>query len=211
MQQVESLIREFQAKGLGGQLLYEPDQPLNNIELERLSRELRPYRLERDATGLLLLMSPTSKSSARVNNLICHFLTEWALASGQGTVYGPDTGFQLADTSVRSPDAAWLNEEVLQARSSEGTSDPTGFVQGCPVFVVEVISPSDSLRSQHKKMEMWMRNGARLGWLIDPVDEAVWIYRPSAEPEMRAGFDRSLSGEGVLPGFELDLRRLRVG
>ncbi len=202
------IVERWQTLGLGGQWLFAPESPLSDAELERLSDELKPYRLERDSDGHIVIMSPTSSRYGLATQALILVLGTWAEADATGIAWGPDTGFTLPDGSMRSPDAAWL----LRARWDALTAEQQdGFALICPDFVVEVRSPRDSVRSQQTKMEMWLSNGVRLGWLIDPVDEAAYIYRPSAEPEALAGFDRSLSGEGVLPGFALDLRRLRVG
>lgn len=201
------IVERWQAQGLGGQWLFAPEAPLSDAELERLSDEMKPYRLERDSDGHIVFMSPTSTRFSIVTSLLNAQLSAWAQHDGSGLAFGSDAGFTLPDSSMRSPDAAWLLLARWQALSA---SSQEGFARICPDFVVEVRSPRDTIKSQHAKMQMWLANGARLGWLIDPVDEAVWIYRPGAQPEALAGFDRSLSGEAVLPGFTLDLRRLRV-
>ncbi len=203
----QGIVELWQSYGLGGQWFFAPESPLSDAELERLSDELKPYRLERDSHGHIVVMSPTSTRYSTVTSQLNAQLGAWAQEDGSGVVYSSDAGFTLPDGSMRSPDAAWLLRSRWQALTAQ---DQDGFARICPDFIVEVRSPSDTIKSQQSKMEMWLSNGARLGWLIDPVDETNWIYRPGATPEVLLGFDRKLSGEGVLSGFELDLGRMRV-
>jgi Uma2 family endonuclease len=208
MGDVAEVLEAITNTGIPGSFMFEPERPITDHELESLSRQLRPYRFERDSDGHLLIMSPTSLRSARVSNLLAHFITSWALDTGLGTAFGANAGFKLPDGSLRSPDAAWI---VLSPEAQADPASEVEYVKGCPDFVVEVRSPRDTIKSQKTKMQMWLRNGARLAWLIDPVDERVWVYQPD-QPEVELqGFDRTLSEETVLPGFTLDLNRLRVG
>jgi Uma2 family endonuclease len=208
MDEVPEVINLFRKNGLNGNLLFEPDSPFSDTELELLSREMRPFRLERDSEKRILVMSPTSTAYGRVTMRLSRMLDEWTEQEGSGICFGTDAGFTLPDKSVRAADVAWLSRARWY---SLPPNDQDGFAKICPDFVVEVRSPTDTIKSQKTKMEMWLRNGARLAWLIDPVDERVWVYQPD-QPEVELqGFDRTLSGEPVLPGFTLDLSRLRVG
>ncbi|HUM47898.1 MAG TPA: Uma2 family endonuclease [Chitinophagales bacterium] len=64
-------------------------------------------------------------------------------------------------------------------------------------------SPSDSLKQLKAKMIEWMENGCRLAWLVNPEDQQVIIYRKDGSIEKKS-FNEVISGEDVLPGFELD-------
>ena len=112
----------------------------------------------------------------------------------------------MLDGSVRSPDAAWLSKEKY-AQLTEAQRQK--FPPVCPEFVVEVRSPSDGLAALRRKMEDYLANGVQLGFLLDPTAEAATVYRPGQAPEELAGFGRELSGEAVLPGFQLNLRFIR--
>ena len=101
----------------------------------------------------------------------------------------------------RSPDASWVSRERWEALTPE---QKRKFPPLCPDFVVELRSPTDSIREVREKMQEYMENGARLGWLIDPQTQIVEIYRAGREVEVLQS-PSTLSGEDVLPGFVLDV------
>ena len=129
----------------------------------------------------------------------------WAEGDGTGEAFDSSAGFTLPNGAVRSPDASW----VLKSRLSELPDEQKqhGFALISPDFVVELRSPSDSFAAVRRKMEEYIENGVRLGWLIDTMDirRRVYVYRPGAEVEVLEGPD-SLSGDPELPGFTLDLQ-----
>ncbi len=126
----------------------------------------------------------------------------WAEEYG-GEAHGADTNVRLPDGSRVRPDAFWLSPEQV---SELPPISAGGAVTVCPAFVVEIRSRSDRLSPLMDKMERYIANGARLGWLIDPYRRQVRIYRPGAEPELLED-PETLSGEPALPGFEFDARR----
>ena len=126
----------------------------------------------------------------------------WNRQAKTGVVFDSLTAFYLPDGSTRSPDVAWINRERWDGLTER---EQEQFPPVCPDFVIELLSPSDSLNSTKKKMqEVWMANGCRLAWLIDPKTETTHIFRANGEIQL-AGFDKPLSGEEVLAGFELTL------
>jgi Uma2 family endonuclease len=121
-----------------------------------------------------------------------------------GKAFDSSTGFILPNGATRSPDASWVSRDRWEALTPEQTGT---FANICPDFVVELRSPSDTLGSLQAKMQEYMDNGARLGWLIDPQNRRVEIYRQGKEVEVLEN-PNELSGEGVLPGFVLNLHRI---
>ena len=124
--------------------------------------------------------------------------------TGNGEAFDSSGGFILPNGALRSPDASW----VLKSRLAELTEEQKdGFPHICPDFVIELRSESDSLASVRRKMEEYLANGTRLGWLIDSIDRRhrVYVYRQGVEVEVLEG-PESISGEPELPGFTLDLR-----
>ncbi len=119
---------------------------------------------------------------------------------------GSSAGFTLPDKSVRSPDTAWLSNEKWEALSLE---ERKKFGHVSPDFVVEVMSPSDDLPFLQNKMEMWIKNGVQLGWLIGTEEKAAYIYRADGSINKINSFNHILRGENVLPGFSFDLSILR--
>jgi Uma2 family endonuclease len=180
------------------------DRPITDDELLRLSAENDSLRLERDANGELIVMSPTGTGGGRVESRVYLALGNWAVADGRGEAYGPNTGFKLPDSSVRAADAAWMSSQRWDALDAE---ELKRFARTCPEFVIEVRSESDRLAPLQKKMQMWIANGADLAWLIDPIEKSVTIYRTGDQPEHLA-HPTSVQGTGPIAGFELAMSRI---
>ncbi len=157
-------------------------------------------RIERNAMGDITLMPPAyPETSDRNSELNCQ-LRGWAKRDGTGVAYDATGGFTLPNGAERSPDASWISKDRLAALSPE---QRTGFWQICPDFVAELRSATDRLSPLPKKMEEYLANGARLGWLIDPEPRHVYIYR-TGKPVERLDDPPTVAGDPVLPGFLLD-------
>jgi Uma2 family endonuclease len=131
-------------------------------------------------------------------------LTQWAWQDGTGVTFGSSGGFILPNGAMRAPDAAWVLRSRLAPLSAEQKQK---FLPLCPDFVVEIRSPSGRLSTAQAKMQEYIDNGARLGWLIDPFSCVVYVYRPN-QPVERLENPAAISGDPVLPGFVLDLQRI---
>ena len=180
---------------------------MSNEEFFRFCRENPELKIERKANGDIEVMSPTGFQTGKINLVINGYLFEWYQKKAIGEVVGTDTGFTLPNGAMRSPDAAWVSEERVSKIPEE---DKKTFPHVCPDFVVKLKSSSDRLKVLQDKMHEWIANGCRLGWLIVPEEEQVYIYQKDGAVDEVQGFDQKLSGEDVLPGFELDLRGLRI-
>ncbi|MEO0854544.1 MAG: Uma2 family endonuclease [Cyanobacteria bacterium J06648_11] len=161
----------------------------------------RDLRLERTANGELIVSPPTGGESSRRNIKIGRYLDEWTDGYG-GVCFDSSSGFELPNGATRAPDAAWVSQERWGALTPD---EKEGFVPLCPDFVVELRSRTDRLSVLRDKMREYVDNGARLGWLIDPQERRVEIYRSDREVEILEQPEQ-LSGEDVLPGFTLSLR-----
>jgi len=162
-------------------------------------------RLEKTAQGELIVNPPTGWETGERNRSITGQLDRWYEANeGLGKAFDSSTGFILLNGAIRSPDASWVSRERWERLTPEQKET---FAQVCPDFVVELRSSSDSLQDLQGKMREYLENGARLGWLIDPQNRTVEIYRPGATVEVLDN-PSQLSGEQVLPGFQLNLRRI---
>jgi Uma2 family endonuclease len=164
----------------------------------------RDLRIERDANGVLVLMAPVGGASSTRNLELCRQLANWAQRDGSGVAFDSSVGFILPNGAMRSPDAAWLRRERWDALKPE---EREKFVPLCPEFVVELRSPSDRLPVLQRRMRELMRNGAQLGWLLDPRRRSVHVYR-TGQAVQTLLVPSSLSGEPLLPGFVLDLRSI---
>ncbi|MEH1960732.1 MAG: Uma2 family endonuclease [Nostoc sp.] len=165
----------------------------------------RDLRLERTAKGELIVNPPTGWETGRRNSSISGELYLWWRNAGEpGEAFDSSTGFILPNSATRSPDASWVSGERWEALTSEQKGT---FANICPDFVVELRSSSDTLKSVKDKMREYIDNGARLGWLINPQQRRVEIYRLAKDVEVLEN-PAELSGEVVLPGFVLNLRRV---
>ena len=180
------------------------ERPMTDEELMRFCAENETARVERDAKGELIVMSPTGSEGSGWNSEIITDLNLWARQDGRGKVFDSNGGFTLPDGSMRAPDAAWVSLRRWNALSRE---DQKRFAPICPEFVIEVRSETDRLPDLQAKMEMWIANGAEVAWLIDPLEKAVSIYRPGEQPEVLAQ-PTSVQGTGPIAGFELVLARI---
>src|SRR6266516_3216774 len=161
----------------------------------------RDLRIERTAEGDIIIMAPEAGSSGRGGSELVFLFEQWARRDGTGQVFGSSTGFNLPNGATRSPDVAWVRNERLDALTEE---EWQRFLPLCPDFVLELRSPSDRMTILQKKMEEYRDNGAQLGWLLDPVNKRVHVYRPGAEVEVLE-HPASVNGEPVLRGFVLDV------
>ncbi len=174
-------------------------------QFEALAVANRDLRLERTAQGELIVNPPTGGESGARNLSITGQLNRWYEEHEElGEAFDSSTGFRLPNGSDRSPDASWVSRERWEALTPKQRK---GFVPLCPDFVVELRSESDSLTKLQAKMQEYIDNGARLGWLIDPLNRKVEIYRRGVAVEVLEN-PSDLSGEDVLPGFVLNLRRV---
>jgi Uma2 family endonuclease len=161
-------------------------------------------KFERTATGELLIMSPTGGESGHRNADITIDLGLWNRQTQLGLSFDSSTGFKLPNGAERSPDAAWVRRDRWEALTLE---QQRKFPPLAPDFVVELRSASDDLDTLQTKMQEYLDNGVLLGWLINPQDQQVEIYRLGQPVELLQS-PQTLSGEAVLPGFSLDLSRI---
>ena len=161
-------------------------------------------RIERTAGGELEIMPPVDLYTGNKELDIAAQLRNWTRRGGRGIAFGPSAGFILPNGAVRSPDAARISKSRLAKLTTE---DKRGFGHICPDFVIELRSQSDSLAALKAKMEEYMENGARLGWLIDPQNRRVYVYRPDSEIETLEN-PENVSAEPELKAFALDLNEI---
>lgn len=174
-------------------------------EFFEFCQQNKELNIERDADQNIIIISPTGTESGFYNGNIYTQLALWNRQTKLGVTFESSAGFLLPNGAVRSPDAAWIPKEQYFSFDKKSRQK---FIPYCPDFIIELKSPSDNLKDLQKKMEEWVANGTRLGWLIDPETQTSYIYHQDSSQEILQGFYRSLSGENVLPGFVLDLKEL---
>ncbi|MGB3536222.1 MAG: Uma2 family endonuclease [Microcoleaceae cyanobacterium] len=165
----------------------------------------RDLRLELTHTGELIVNPPTGGESSQRNSSITAQLYQWFENNDNlGVVFDSSTAFALPNGAILSPDASWVSRERWEALTPQ---QRRGFVPLCPDFVIELRSATDSLSQLQNKMQEYINNGAKLGWLINPQNKQVEIYRPQQEVEILEN-PMELSGEDILPEFTLNLKRI---
>lgn len=158
--------------------------------------------LERTANGEVIIMPPAGGETGVRNSGVIGQLWWWNERVQQGVVFDSATGFHLPNGADRSPDAAWISQERWDDLT---TAQKRKFPPLCPDFVVELCSPTDEIKTVRKKMQEYIENGARLGWLIEPETRTVEIYELGEEVEILYDPQR-VAGDPVLPGFSLDMK-----
>ena len=177
---------------------------LTDEQFFNLCQANRDLRFERTATGELIIMPPTGGETGNRNGRLNQQLFNWSDTDLTGIAFDSSTCFKLPNGADRSPDASWIKLERWDALTEE---EKQKFPPICPDFVIELLSPSDSLKVAQEKMREYIDNGVRLGWLINRKSRQVEIYRQGKEVEVLES-PVTLSGEDVLQGFILNLEAI---
>jgi Uma2 family endonuclease len=156
------------------------------------------------AQKVIIVMAPTNSKTGMRNAEINYQLLNWAKRDGRGVVFDSSTGFTLPNGAKRSPDASWILRARWDALKPE---EQEVFAPICPDFVIELWSPSDTLPELRSKLDEYIANGAKLGFLIYPPKWQVHIYRSGQTVEC-LDQPQSVSGDPELPGFVLDLTEI---
>jgi Uma2 family endonuclease len=177
---------------------------LTSEQFYQLCEENPDLKLERNANGELIVMPPTGGETGKRNSTANAQIWTWNDRTELGEVFDSSTGFTLPNKADRSPDVSWVEKSRWSALTPEQREK---FIPLCPDFVLELVSPSDSVKKTQEKMQEYMENGCRLGWLINRKKREVEIYRPGQDVEVLQS-PLTLSGENVLPGFVLNLQKI---
>ena len=174
---------------------------ISDRALEQLCKENPDLRFETDAKGKLIIMSPTGSQSGKFNMSLAFQVELWNRQSKAGIVFDSSTGFKLSNGATRSPDVSWI---AIDRWNSLSNKQKRGFAPIDPDFVMELMSPTDDLSTIQQKMNEYMSCGVKLGWLINPDEKEVEIYRLGNDKQ---AIDNpgSLSGEDILPGLTVNL------
>ncbi len=179
-----------------------PSTTLSDDQFYDLCQANSTLRIERTATGTLIVMPPIGGETGRRNARLTSRFVVWSEATGLGEVFDSSTGFKLPNGANRSPDVAWVRQERWNALALAVREK---FPPIAPDFVLELMPPTDSRADAQVKMQEYIDNGVQLGWLLDHEQQQVEIYQPSC-PVQILNAPGSLAGEPVLPGFRLSLQ-----
>ena len=146
-------------------------------QFEQLATTEQLARLELTKTGELIIMSPTGGTAGRKNSRLIQQLRNWTGQNNTGEVFDSSTVFVLPNGARRSPDVTWIKLERWNQLSQR---QQDGFPPIVPDFVIELVSPSDIKNQRYEdlqaKMQEYLDNGVKLGWLIEPSRKIVEIY-----------------------------------
>lgn len=174
-------------------------------EFFRFCHVNKHLKIERNENKQILIMPPAGLESDSQTFSISFELGKWNDTHRKGKCFGTSASFTLPDSSVRSPDVAWVESSKWEALTEK---EKKTFGRLVPDFIVELMSPSDYLPDLQSKMNNWIKNGVRLGWLIYPEKKTAYIYREDGTVTKIEGFNNTLSGEQVLKNFALSLALL---
>ncbi len=177
---------------------------INDDEFENFCRRNPDVEIELTKEGELVIMPPTGGKTGHRNFSLNGYFFNWVEKDQNGVAFDSSTVFKLPNGAKRSPDLAWIKNERWKRLTDE---EQEKFPPLCPDFVVELRSPSDSIKNLQTKMEEYIENGASLGWLIDPLERKIFIYRPDSEMKILENPD-SVSGEPLLKNFSLKMKKI---
>ncbi|ELR96787.1 Uma2 family endonuclease [Gloeocapsa sp. PCC 73106] len=174
---------------------------LSDEQFYQLCQINENWKFEQTAQGELIIMPPVGAISGNRESDLNGFLWLWNRQTQLGKVFSSSTIFILPNGGKRSPDVAWIANERWDLLTPE---EREKFAPICPDFVIELRSRTDSLELLQEKMQEYLKSGLRLGWLINPQNQQVEIYRQNQPVEL-ISLPTTLSGENILPGFVLEL------
>ncbi|MFN6153579.1 MAG: Uma2 family endonuclease [Dolichospermum sp.] len=179
---------------------------IKNVELSddqfyQLCQINEYYKFEQTAKDELIILPPSNLITGNREAELNGNLMIWNRQTKLGKVFSSSTVFTLPNGGKRSPDVAWIANERWDSLTIQ---EKEKFAKICPDSVIELRSRTDSLSQLQEKMQEYLNSGLRLGWLIDPQNQQVEIYRQNQSVEI-VSLPTSLSGENVLPGFILEL------
>ncbi|PYS93107.1 MAG: hypothetical protein DMF64_06145 [Acidobacteria bacterium] len=177
---------------------------LDDKQFEELCRRNRDLRIEMTAEGDLIIMPPTFGRTGNRNAKLTQRFGNWTDADGTGVAFDSSTLFALPNGAKRSPDVSWVSRARLAQLTDEQKEK---FLPLCPDFVIELRSSSDSLAELQAKMREYMENGAQLGWLLDPQEKRVYVYKADSTVEQLDAAE-TIAGDPLLPGFVLNLQQI---
>jgi len=190
--------------GIEGLVVRLPQKrPMTDDELLAFSSLNPDLRIEQLPEGDLIIMPPAGGGSGYRNAELTFQLVRWAKEDGRGKAFDSSTGFRLPNGAVRSPDASWVSKAQLETLTEAQWEK---YLPLAPEFVIELLSPTDSLEAAQTKMLEYLQNGVKLGWLLEPKKRRAYVYTPEGTEVLES--PETLRAEPVLPGSVLDLREV---
>ncbi len=160
--------------------------------------------IEREHSGDWEIKSLNGLSDGQRNSELAFQVGRWSDEDKSGICFGAFTGFTLPNGATRAADFTWLKREKWECLSREQKEK---FAPVAPDFVVEICGYHESVKNLQNKMREYIENGVSLGWLIDPQNKRVYVYRPDFETKVLEN-QKELSGEPLLKSFLLNLQEI---
>lgn len=177
---------------------------LTERQFQELCRNNPDLKFEMSARGELIIVPPTLPDSGWRNNDLSYQVTAWARKDKTGIVFDSSTIFTFPNGAKRSPDVSWMKREKWDNLTEAEREKVSKLV---PDFVIELRSSTDALKTLQDKMAEYIENDVRLGWLIDPKNKKVHVYRVDGAVEILDN-PETVAGEDVLAGFQLNVREI---
>ncbi|CBN55071.1 MULTISPECIES: Uma2 family endonuclease [Kamptonema] len=177
---------------------------ITDEQFYQLCQDNPNVKFERNAKGEIIVMPPTGGETGNRNFEISVDFGIWNRQTKLGVCFDSSTCFKLPNGADRSPDVSWIKQERWDTLTPEQKEK---FPPIAPDFVLELMSPTDTLKETQSKLQEYIDNGVRLSWLINRKTRRVEIYRQGQEVEVLQS-PIELSGEDVLPGFVLNLQTI---
>jgi Uma2 family endonuclease len=177
---------------------------MTDDEFLKFCKEHEGWRIEMTKEGDLIVMPGTGGLTGKRNSTLNRMLGNWAETDGRGQVFDSQTFFRLQNGAKRMPDVAWVKNERWDSLSEE---EQEGIIPFAPDFVIELRSRTDIIEDLKAKMKEFIENNVQLGWLIDPKEKKVYVYRPNAKVETLDD-PQEISGEPLLKGFVLKIKEI---
>ena len=187
---------------------FSEDCEITDDFLRKLGEERPELLFEVSARGNLVVTMAAGDRGSEIGSEFGRIVGNWTVEPGYGVTRESSGGYQFETPlgiAKRQPDVSWISSERYDALTPEERR--RDYWPTVPEFVIEVVSPSDRLSQQHEKMAEWMQGGVSVGWLVDPFEEEVHIYRPDAEIELHQR-PAQLEVGPELPGLAISFARI---
>ncbi len=180
-------------------ITFQPLKRMSPAELLEFSQLNRDLQCELNANGTVVLKTPFRLRYTNLTNHIVKKLEAWNDQNEGGTVLTSRIGFVLKNGAIRHPSVAWVKNVKMAAQIEH-------LIEHVPDFFIEYLTESASLSLSRVRMQEYISNGARLGWLIDLDNETVYVFQENKAVEAIQGFQEPLLGGDILRGLVLSLK-----
>ena len=200
---IETIADAAEVAREGPPIRFQLSAPVSDEQIAQWAGEFELWIEDGQEGEIVIAGPPGGLVSDHASELLAD-MGAWARITG-GRARDSQRGFHPPLGRRWIPDASWVSEETLAKLTEAQKRLP--FWPIAPDFVLEVVSPSQSLSKQQEKMRGWIAAEVRLGMLISPDDELVELYRADGSVETFHRPD-AVSCDPVMPGFTMTFERI---